>query len=163
VERIEIDETARRFIAEESRGAIRLIANRLNAGDVEEYSLKEQEVRDDNHIPPTDPILFLEVLVSDASEFANIIRVKGVEVGGYRILRAESAAVPNTIAALLLYIRDQTGKIPHAYFGWVEGNPIQYLLRFILFGEGDIAVVTREVLRKAEKNPERRPGIHVGG
>lgn len=51
------------------------------------------------------------------------------------------------IAALLLYLRDQTGKTPHAYFGWVEGNPIQYLLRFILFGEGDIAVVTREVLR----------------
>lgn len=76
-----------------------------------------------------------------------------MQVGDYRILRAESAAVPNAIAALLLYIRDQTGKIPHAYFGWVEGNPIQYLLRFILFGEGDIAVVTREVLRRAEKIP----------
>jgi hypothetical protein len=86
-----------------------------------------------------------------------------VKVGDYCILRAEGAAVPNTIAAVLLYIRDQTGKIPHAYFGWVEGNPIQYLLRFILFGEGDIAVVTREVVRKAEKNPDRRPGIHVGG
>jgi hypothetical protein len=163
VERIEIDENARLFIAEESRGAIRLIANRLTEGDVREYALKEQEVREDNHIPLSDPILFLEIRVSDASEFANIIRVKGVEVGHYRILRAESAAVPNAIAALLLYIRDQTGKIPHAYFGWVEGNPIQYLLRFILFGEGDIAVVTREVLRKAEKDPDQRPGIHVGG
>ncbi|BAZ25907.1 putative amino acid transporter [Kalymmatonema gypsitolerans NIES-4073] len=163
VERIEIDETARRFITEESRGTIRLIANRLNEGDVREYALKEQEVRDDNHIPPTDPILFLEIQVSDASEFANIIRVKGVEVGSYRILRAESAAVPNAIAAILLYLRDQTGKIPHAYFGWAEGNPIKYLLRFILFGEGDIAVVTREVLRRAEKDPERRPAIHVGG
>jgi hypothetical protein len=163
VERIEIDETARRFIAEESHQTIRLIANRLNEGDVREYALKEQEVRDDNHIPFTDSILFLEILVSDASEFANIIRVKGVDVCGYRILRAESAAVPNAIAALLLHIRDETGKIPHAYFGWAEGNPIRYLLRFILFGEGDIAVVTREVLRKAEKNPKRRPAVHVGG
>ncbi|BAY08639.1 APC family permease [Calothrix sp. NIES-2098] len=163
VERIEIDEKARQLIAEQSRGAIRLIANRLNAGDEEEYFLKEKEVREDNHIPPTDPILFLEVMVADASEFTDVIQVQGVQVGDYRILRAESAAVPNAIAALLLYIRDQTGKIPHAYFGWVEGNPIQYLLRFILFGEGDVAVVTREVLRKAEKDPERRPGIHVGG
>ena len=163
VERIEIDELALRFIAEESHGAIRLIANRLNEGDVREYAFKEQEVRDDHHIPSTDSVLFLEIQVSDASEFANIIRVKGVDVCGYHILRAESAAVPNAIAALLLYIRDQTGKIPHAYFGWVEGNPIQYLLRFILFGEGDIAVVTREVLRKAEKNPKQRPAIHVGG
>ncbi|MEH1854519.1 MAG: amino acid transporter [Nostoc sp.] len=162
-ERIEVDELAAQFLAEESQGAIRLIANRLNTGDVLEYFLKEKEVREDNHIPPNDPILFLEVHVSDASEFADAILVKGVQVGDYRILRAESAAVPNAIAALLLYIRDQTGKIPHAYFGWVEGNPIQYLLRFILFGEGDIAVVTREVLRRAEKNPQMRPGIHVGG
>jgi hypothetical protein len=163
VERIEFDEAANRFLAEESRGTIRLIAHRRNKGDAREYTLKEKEVREDNHIPSTAPILFLEVRVSDASEFAGIIRVKGVEVDGHRILRAESAAVPNAIAALLLYIRDQTGKIPHAYFGWAEGNPIQYLLRFILFGEGDIAVVTREVLRKAERNPQRRPAIHVGG
>lgn len=163
VERIEIDDNAQQFIAEESQGAIRIIANRLNTGDVLEYFLKEKEVRDDNHIPPDDPILFLEIKVSDASEFAEVVKVKGLQVGDYRILRAESAAVPNAIAALLLYIRDQTGKIPHAYFGWVEGNPIQYLLRFILFGEGDIAVITREVVRRAEKDPERRPGIHVGG
>jgi hypothetical protein len=162
-ERIEVDELAEQFLAEESQGAIRLIANRLHTGDVLEYFMKEKEVREDNHIPPNDPILFLEIKVSDASEFADVIKVKGVHVGDYRILRAESAAVPNAIAALLLYIRDQTGKIPHAYFGWVEGNPIQYLLRFILFGEGDIAVVTREVLRRAEKNPQKRPGIHVGG
>ncbi|MEH2042662.1 amino acid transporter [Nostoc sp.] len=162
-ERIEVDELASQFFAEDSQGTIRLIANRLNTGDVLEYFMKEKEVREDNHIPPNDPILFLEIHVSDASEFADVIVVKGVQVGDYRILRAESAAVPNAIAALLLYIRDQTGKIPHAYFGWVEGNPIQYLLRFILFGEGDIAVVTREVLRRAEKNPHMRPGIHVGG
>ncbi|MEH2227172.1 amino acid transporter [Nostoc sp.] len=162
-ERIEVDELASQFFAEDSHGTIRLIANRLNTGDVLEYFMKEKEVREDNHIPLNDPILFLEIHVSDASEFADVIKVKGVQVGDYRILRAESAAVPNAIAALLLYIRDQTGKIPHAYFGWVEGNPIQYLLRFILFGEGDIAVVTREVLRRAEKNPEMRPGIHVGG
>jgi hypothetical protein len=163
VEQIDMDETARRFIAEESQGKIRLIANRLNEGNINEYLMKEKEVREDNHIPPTDSILFLEIQISDASEFANIIRIRGVEVGEYRILRTQSAAVPNAIAAILLYIRDQTGKLPHAYFGWAEGNPIQYLLRFILFGEGDIAVVTREVLRKAEPDPDRRPGVHVGG
>ncbi|MFM7470112.1 MAG: amino acid transporter [Nodosilinea sp.] len=163
VGRIEVDETAQRFIQEESEHVIRLIANRKQDGDEQEYFLKQNEVREDNHIAPTDPILFLEIQVSDASEFVGTLYLEGVQVGDYRILRARGAAVPNAIAAILFHIRDQTGKLPHAYFGWIEGNPIQYLLRFILFGEGDIAVVTREVIRTAEKNVTRRPVIHVGG
>ena len=41
------------------------------------------------------------------------------------------------------------------YFGRIEGNPITYLLRFLAFGEGDTAPVTREVLRQAEHDPLR--------
>jgi hypothetical protein len=163
VGRVDLDGTAQRFIAEVSCGEIRVIANQLDTGDAREYFLKEHEVREDTHLPPDEPVLFFEVTVGDASEFEDVLKVKGVEVAGYRVLRAESAAVPNAIAAFLLYLRDQTGKIPHAYFGWTEGNPIRYLLRFILFGEGDIAPVTREILRQAEPDPERRPAIHVGG
>lgn len=163
VDLVEMDETARYFIEQESQHSIRIIANRKNAGDEAEYYYKEKEVREDNHIPTDDPILFLEIEIVDASEFVETVRIEGVQVGNHRILRAQGAAVPNTIAAILLKIRDLTGILPHAYFGWVEGNPIQYLLRFLLFGEGDTAVVTREVLRRAERNPESRPGIHVGG
>jgi hypothetical protein len=166
VEHVDIDSLAQSFIAEDSReGKVRIIANRRQAGDEQEYRLKEQEVREDNHIPDNDEVLFLEIQVSDASQFTETILVEGTYVGKYRILRAKGSAVPNTIAAILLYIRDHSvnGQLPHAYFGWVEGNPIQYLMRFLLFGEGDTAVVTREVLRRAETDPNRRPGIHVGG
>lgn len=160
---VTLDETATRFIQQDSETVIRVIANRRNLGDELEYSQKERQVREDHHIPANDAIIFLEIQVADPSEFTEKLDVIGVAVGNYRILRTNSAAVPNAIAAILLCIRDQTGTPPHAYFGWVEGNPIQYLIRFMLFGEGDIAVVTREVLRKAEKNPEWRPAIHVGG
>ena len=37
------------------------------------------------------------------------------------------------------------------YFGWTEGNPLTYLLKFLAFGEGDTAPVTREVLRQSEE------------
>jgi hypothetical protein len=162
-ERIEIDETAQRFINEAGGSDIHLVAHRRRNGTKEEYARKEKEQREDNHIPTGEPILFLEVQVEDASEFEDVLEVKGVEVGGHKVLRAQSSVVPNAIAALLLHLRDTTDKTPHCYFGWTEGNPIVYLLRFLLFGEGDTAPVTHEVLREAEPNSELRPAIHVGG
>jgi len=163
VERIVLDEKARRFVRELPGDEIHLVAHRRRAGIKLEYARKEREQRAVHHIPPEVPILFLEVEVEDPSEFSDVLEVKGAEVGGYRILRARSPVVPNAIAALLLYLRDTTGKRPHCYFGWTEGNPIVYLFRYILLGEGDTAPVTREVLREAEPDIRRRPAIHVGG
>jgi hypothetical protein len=162
-ERVDLDPTAQRFIDEASQGTIRIIASHRHIGDALEYARKEQRHREDNHIPAGDPVLFLEVHVCDPSEFYDVVEVRGVNVGGYHVLRAESSAVPNAIAALLLFIRDTTGRLPHCYFSWTEGSPLVHLMRFILSGEADTAPVTREILRKAEPDPERRPVIHAGG
>jgi hypothetical protein len=161
---IELDEAARRFIEEaDTEGEIRIVTNRRETGDMAEYRFKEHEKRIDNHIPSSDPVLFYEIETGDASEFKGKIKIRGIDIEGYRILRTQAPAVPNAIAAFLLYLRDSTGKIPHVYFGWSEGNPIMYLARYILFGEGDTAPVTREILRQAESDPELRPNVHVGG
>lgn len=164
IDRIELDETAQAFIDDlDSEGEIRIVTNRRETGDTAEYRFKEHEKRIDNHIPSTDPIVFYEIETGDASEFTGKLKIRGIEIEGYRILRTEAPAVPNAIAAFLIYLRDKTGKIPHVYFGWSEGNPLMYLARYILFGEGDTAPVTREILRQAEEDPELRPNVHVGG
>ncbi len=157
VEGVELNETARGFIEEAKRGTIRIIANRPDRGDVDEYRLKEKEERWNNHIPSDDPVLFFEVRPGDASDFSGVLRVRGVQIGNYKILRTKSPAVPNAIASFLLHVRDQTGQIPHVYFGWTEGNPLWYVLKFIFFGEGDTAPVTHEILRQAESDPSPPP------
>ncbi len=163
VEAVDLDETARRFVEEGCGRGLRVIANKRQDGDAREYAVKEDRQREDSHIPASLPILFIEVDVNDASEFSSTLHVRGVEIEGYRILRMESSTVPNAIAALLLHMRETTGKRPHAYFNWSEGNPLAFMMRYLLLGEGDTAPVTREVLRKAEKDPEKRPMIHVDG
>ena len=164
IDKIELDEAAQAFLDEVvAEGSIRIVTNRKETGDMTEYRFKEHEKRVDNHIPSSDPILFYEVETGDASEFKGRLFIRGIDVDGYRILRTQAPAVPNAIAAFLLYLRDRTGKIPHVYFGWSEGNPLIYLARYILFGEGDTAPVTREILRQAENDPELRPNVHVGG
>ncbi len=162
-EGVTFDDEALRFIAAgDNGGEIRIIANHPDDRTSREYLLKEREEREASHIPPGDVVLFLEVTVRDASEFAGTLRVRGEDIGGHRVLLADAASVANAIAAIVLAIRDRTGKRPHVYFGWTEGNPLKYLARFVLFGEGDIAPVTHEVLRRSEPDPSRRPAIHVG-
>jgi hypothetical protein len=163
VSEIELNDTAARWIRAAARepGAIRIIAHDTDDRYPRQCAEKEREQRGSNHIPDGDPIMFLEVKVSNPSEFAAKMRVRGMQIGPYRVLRTEGTTVPNAIAAFLLYLRDTTGKVPHCYFSWSETRPLTQIFRYLLSGEGDVAPVTHEVLRSAEPNPERRPVCHV--
>jgi hypothetical protein len=156
-----LDENAQQFVKEAAESELRIIANEPHARDILEYLEKEHEERTRNQIPADAPVLFLEVTVVDPSEFEAQLQVTGEQRHGYRILRMESSAVPNAIAAVLLDVRDRTGKRPHIYFDWTEGNPVAHLLRYLIFGSGEVAPVTREVLRAAEPDLRQRPFVHV--
>ena len=161
VSSVTMDEAATRFIQEASRGEIRIIAHDTDIRTPEHYAQKVAEQRSCNRIPDEDPVLFLEVTVEDPSEFSDEVVIQGEEVAGYHVLKATGSTVPNAIAAILLHIRDVTGKIPNAYFSWSETPPLTQVCRFLLFGEGDVPPVTHEVLRANEPDPNRRPICHV--
>ena len=165
VDRTEFDPVARQFIADSLArdGALNIIANKRQRGDATEYSMKEREQRGMNPVPGVADVLFLEVDVDDPSRFSDVLHVRGEAVDGYRILRVASPAVPNAIAAVLLALRDATGVRPHCYFEWSEGSPLFHLFRYLFLGQGDTPPVVREIIRKIEPVPLRRPGIHVGG
>ncbi|MGW7329488.1 APC family permease [Streptomyces sp. NPDC054840] len=160
---IELDDMAQRFIRDTANRTIRFIANEPGSRDLDEYRQKKLQIRADNDIPSEDDVMFVEVTVLDASEFESGMRVRGeVLHGRYRVLTLESSSIPNALAALLLYVRDETGQRPHIYFEWTEGNPMANFLRFFLFGQGEVAPVTREVIREAEPDRARRPHVHAG-
>lgn len=163
VTHVELDEMAERFIQDISRRTPRFIANEPDRRDVAEYRDKIEQIRADNDLPTTEDFVFVEVTVTDPSEFEAGLTVRGeVLHDRYRVLTLESSSVPNALAALLLQSRDLTGVRPHVYFEWTEGNPFANFLRFFLLGQGEVAPVTREVLREAEPDRDRRPRVHVG-
>jgi hypothetical protein len=157
-----LDETALDFVKDDaSNGVIRIIANEPDDGSAKEYREKNSDERRFSHIPQRSPTIFLEVHPSDSSDFEEDLIVHGIEKHGYRVLEVKSGNVPNTLAAVLLEVRDITGVVPNIYFQWTEGNPLSNMLRFLVTGTGEVAPVTREVLRESEKDAKRRPAVHV--
>ncbi|MEU6593877.1 amino acid transporter [Streptomyces sp. NPDC046881] len=160
---VSLDPMAERFVRDMASRKMRFIANEPDRRDKAEYRDKIEQIRTDNDLPEQEDFIFLEVTVTDPSEFEASLTARGeVLHGRYRVLTLESASIPNALAALLLHVRDLTGCIPHIYFEWTEGNPFANFLRFFLFGQGEVAPVTREVLREAEPDRARRPRVHTG-
>lgn len=160
--RVHLDQQALEFMAPALEGPIRIIAHEPMRTTAEAYRSKLRSAIEVSNQPLDEDALFLEVIIDDSSDFETELRVHGVSRNGYRILEVHGPAVPNTIASVLLHIRDATGLMPHIYFRWTEGNPLLNLLRFLFLGEGEIAPVTREVLREAEPDVTKRPWVHVG-
>ncbi|MFF9624041.1 amino acid transporter [Streptomyces griseosporeus] len=160
---VTLDPMAERFVRDMASRKIRFIANEPDRRDKAEYRDKIEQIRADNDIPDHEDFVFAEVTVTDPSEFEAGLTVRGeVLHHRYRVLTLESSSIPNALAALLLHVRDTTGCTPHIYFEWTEGNPFANFLRFFLFGQGEVAPVTREVLREAEPDRARRPRVHTG-
>ncbi|GAA4952145.1 hypothetical protein GCM10023334_067090 [Nonomuraea thailandensis] len=120
-----------------------VIANEPHARDRAEYTDKLRETWRNHRLRSSEPALSVEVTVPDASGCETEPHVRGEERYGHRILTIESSAVPNTLAALLLHLRDRTGSVPHIYFPWTEGNP----------GRGDAAVSGPRRRRRAAADP----------
>lgn len=164
IEKVVFDDVAISFINDALNsymGEVRILAHKAGMKDFREDEKRSRFV---HSIQPNEGnFIFLEVRLSDASEFSeDLLEVTGHEENGYKILRCNSPAVPNAIAAILLEIRDRTRKIPHAYLSWTEGHPIGYTIKYIFLGEGETATITREILRGAEPYENLRPLVHVG-
>jgi hypothetical protein len=164
VDSIVFDESAEKMLVEMAKqGEVRFIANHPDERDAAEYSAAIRDAAWTHHFGEAERWAFLEVYVPDSSSFSSTLRVEGVDVGGFWVLRCHGVAVPNAIAAILLEVQKRHKRRPHVYFNWIESNPMLFLLRFVVFGEGDIAPLTHEILRRNQPDPGKRPIVHAAG
>ena len=154
---VRLDATATSFIAD--RPVLHLVAHEPKDCSRERYVTKLRHARN-AHALDCDEAIFIEVQVIDSSDFEGELLVRGEERDGFRVLVTQGSTAPNAIAAVLLHLQ-QSGHDTHVYFRWTEDNPIANLMRFFFLGEGEVAPMTREILREAEPEVTRRPWVHV--
>jgi len=124
---------------------------------------KEASIRKEHRIPKELMVVFVEVVLQDASEFVNepVIEI-GQEEGRYTLKITGAASIAHTLAAVSLEMA-KVGHPPEIHFGWTEETPWTGTLGFLLFGEGNVPWMVRELLRNAEPDPEKRPLIILAG
>ena len=164
VDHVELDPVATRMIDERAGRRIRLIAHEPDHRDEAEYRDKLAQTMADNDFPDDSDVIFVEVHGHRPVRLRD--RAAGPRQRGrhdrFPVLSLASSSVPTALAALLLEIRDRSRRRPHIYFEWTEGSPGRNFLRYLAFGQGAIASVTREILRRQEPDPRRRPHVHAG-
>jgi hypothetical protein len=124
---------------------------------------KEAQIRREHRIPRDLMIVFVEVELADASEFVNEPELRITEEEGRYVMKITGAAsVSHTLAALALEM-GKVGRPPEIHFGWTDESPVSGTLGFLLFGEGNVPWMVRDLIRRAEPDEARRPLIIIAG
>ena len=123
---------------------------------------KEVQIRKEHRLGPEVPIVFIEANLGDTSDFYQTPVIEVVQDEGCFILRVQKcASVAHSIAALALEL-SKVGNPPEIHFGWSNENPMTANIGFLLFGEGNVPWMVRELIEDAEPNPERQPRVIIG-
>ncbi|CAN5318702.1 APC family permease [soil metagenome] len=136
-----------------------LVPHRSGLITIEERELR---IRKRHRLGVEVPIVFVEARLGDASDFFQrpLVRV-GSEDGRFLILIERCVSVPHVVAATAIELSAGT-EPPEVHFGWSDESPVTANLSFLLFGTGNIPWMVREIIRRAEPNPDRQPGVFVG-
>jgi hypothetical protein len=124
---------------------------------------KEAQIRREHRIPRDLMIVFIEVELADASDFVNepVMHIQEEE-GRYVMKITGAASIAHTLAAVALEMA-KVGRPPEIHFGWTDDSPVSGTLGFLLFGEGNVPWMVRDLIRRAEPDETRRPVIIIAG
>lgn len=123
---------------------------------------KQRLMRQYHRIGEEVPMIFIEATLGDPSDFyqvplMRITREEGVEV----IYVTGCVSVAHVIAAIGLEM-SRVGRPAELHFGWSNERPLAANLNFLLFGEGNIPWMVRELIRRACPDKDRQPLTVIG-
>ena len=132
------------------------------AGGARSLAEKEEQIRRDHHLDASVPIVFVEATLGDVSEFYHSPIIEVTEEEGRFLIRVtKCASIAHTLASMALEL-SKSGTPPELHFGWSDENPLAMNLGFVLFGEGNVPWIVRELILKAEPDPARQPRVIIG-
>lgn len=124
---------------------------------------KEEQIRREHRLPPDLMIVFVQVELADTSEFMHEPELSVVQEEGRYIVKITGAAsIAHTLVAVSLEMA-KVGHPPEIHFGWTDDSPVSGTLGFLLFGEGNVPWMVRELIRRAEPDEAKRPLIIIAG
>jgi amino acid transporter len=123
---------------------------------------KEHTIRQMHRLGPEVPIVFIEAELGDTSEFHhNPLMSVREEEGRFVIGVQRCVSIAHVIATIALEC-SRVGKPPEIHFGWSNESPMAASFGFLLFGEGNVPWMVRELIRRAEPDPARQPNVVIG-
>jgi hypothetical protein len=123
---------------------------------------KEKIIRRMHRLGPDEPLVFVEASLGDTSEFLQTPTIEVAEDDGRFVIRVtRCVTIAHAVATIALELA-KAGKPPEVHFGWSDESPLAANLNFILFGQGNVPWLVRELMQKAEPDPARRPRVIIG-
>lgn len=123
---------------------------------------KERELRDWHHIPDDVPVVFVEVNLGDPSDFYQSPRIKIHSEKGIFIIKVDRCTATAPALAAITIALSHPGNPIELHFGWSDESPMRTNLGFLLFGEGNIPWLVRDLIRRIEPDEKMRPRIIIG-
>ena len=123
---------------------------------------KDEQIRRVHRLGSKVPIVFVEATIGDPSEFHHHPVIEVTEEQDRFVLKlTRCASVAHAVATVALEL-SKTGKPPEIHFGWSDESPLAANIGFVLFGEGNVPWLVRELIQRAERDPAKRPRVIIG-
>ncbi len=134
----------------------------IRPGGRNDLDRREKFIRSRHRVDENVPLIFLEVELGDPSDFMQrpLMAIRE-ERGRFMIKVTRCVSIAHVVVAVGLEF-SKVGEPPEIHFGWSDQTPLAAMIKFLLFGEGNVPWLVQDLLRRVELDHSKRPRVVVG-